>query len=165
MNNLLSLLAKDSASVAVLEAIYAGERDHPEFAIDAIWALRQLDADSAWRAVWLLMRLAQEQRLSETELTRIAECAEEQTQWISRLAICQLFSAMRCPVSARETLFPFLADCFADRRVIVRAWAISALASFREDPAYRSQVIAMFRQARSDPRKSMQARLRHLPKR
>lgn len=162
MNNLLSLLAGESVKVVAVEAIYARERDNPRLAADAIWAMRQLDAEVAWRAVWLLARLAQEQKLGETELAQIADRADEMTHWIARLTTCQLFSAMNCPASAREVLFPFLAECFVDRRVIIRAWAISALASFRQDPVYRKQVTAMCRKARKDPRKSMQARLRHL---
>ena len=162
MNNLLDLLAKESVKVAALERIYAETHEHPEFAAAAIRAMRQLDSDIAWRAVWLLKRLARDRKLSEADQVRLALCADELPHWASRLNLCQLFATTGCPRSGRDALYPYLVECFANRRVMIRAWAISSLAEFQDDPKYRKQVAAMVRKARMDSGGSMIARLRQL---
>ena len=162
MNNLLDLLAKESVKVAALERIYADAHAHPEFAGEAIRAMRLLDSDVSWRAVWLVKRLARDRKLSEADLVRLAACAEEMSHWAARLNLCQLFATTGCPLAARDALYPYLVACFANRRVMIRAWAISALVEFQDDPKYRKQVAAMLRQARTDPGGSMIARLRQL---
>jgi len=162
MNNLLDLLAKESVKVAALERIYADTPEHPEFAREAIRAMRLLDSDITWRAVWLLKRLARDRKLSEADLVRLASCADEMSHWAARLNLCQLFATTGCPLAAREALYPYLVECFANRRVMLRSWAISALVEFQDDPKYRKQVAAMLRQARTDSGGSMIARLRQL---
>jgi hypothetical protein len=162
MNNLLSLLSKEAVKVAHLERIYAAHGASADFATEAIRAMRQLDADVAWRAVWLLKRLAVAHRLREADLIKITQCAEEMTHWAARLNLCQLLAATGCPAAARETLFPYLVECFANRRPMIRAWAISVLVSFQDDERYRKPVTAMLHEAQADPAASMQARLRRL---
>jgi hypothetical protein len=162
MNSLLDLLAKESVKVAALERIYADNHGHPEFAAAAIRAVRQLDSDLAWRAVWLLKRLARDRKLSDTDLVQLALCADEMPHWASRLNLCQLFATTGCPSSGRDALYPYLVECFANRRVMIRAWAISVLVKFQDDPKYRKQVTAMLRNARADSGSSMIARLRQL---
>ncbi|HEY0946129.1 MAG TPA: hypothetical protein VGD81_12710 [Opitutaceae bacterium] len=164
-SSLLGLLTRDAVKVAELEAIYARQGGSPGFAADAIWAMRQLDADLAWRAVWLLKRHAREHPLAEADLLRIASCADEATHWVSRLTLCQMFSDTGWPASANDTVFPFLVESFANRRVIIRAWAVSALLRLKAHPKYREQVTAILRKARADSGKAMQARLRQLKKR
>jgi hypothetical protein len=164
MNHLLLLLAQDSIKIAHLERIYLAHRENPTLASDAISAMRQLDSDLAWRAVWILKQLARDGKLSAADLTRLAQCAEEATHWAARLNLCQLFSQTGCPVEMRETLFPYLEESFANRRVIIRAWALSTLVGFRDDKKMRPRIDAMLREARADPNASMKARLRHLPK-
>lgn len=164
MNNLLSLLGKDSVNVAQLEAIYVAHGASPGFVADVISAMRQLDADVAWRAVWLLKRHARNRKLTEGELVRLAQCAEEMPHWAARVNLCQLFGTTGCPASAREALYPYLVECFANRRPMIRAWAISALVEFQADERYRQPVAAMLRAARKETAGSMIARLRHLPR-
>jgi len=144
-SSLLNLLARESVKVAELEVIYARDGDSPRFTADAIWAMRQLDSDLAWRAVWLLKRFALEHTLTEAELIGVASCLEEMPHWASRLNLCQLLAATGCPASAREALFPYLVECFANRRPMIRAWAISVLVGFRTDERYRKRVNAMLR--------------------
>lgn len=162
MNNLLDLLAKDSVRVAALERIYANHCDDPEFASGAISAMRQLDADVAWRAVWLLKRHGLEGKLNEADLERLALCAEDMTHWASRLNLCQLFAASGCPPAVRDVAFPYFVECFGNRRPMIRAWAISVLSEFRDDSNYRKQVAAMLLHAKADPAASIVARLRRL---
>jgi len=76
--------------------------------------------------------------------------------------VCQLFSRCACPVSRREDVFPFLQDCLHDRRVIVRAWALTALWQFRDDQRFRAKILAARREAEEDAGKAMVARLRRL---
>lgn len=150
-------------SVAGLYDIYVSLRPHPEFAADCVWALRQLDAEKAWRAAWLLKRLAQDGRLSDAELGAIAELSEEVNHWLARLMLCQLFAAAGCPDTFRGSLYPYLRECAGDQRVIVRAWAITALLRFRTVPGRRAEVDSLLRAARLEPSKAMRARLRRLP--
>ncbi len=162
MSGLFSLLSTEALDVAALERIYRVYGQHPMFVADAISAMRQLDPDRAFRAAWLLCRRSRDTEFDEPTLARIATCAEEMDHWISRLTLCQFFSRTGCPPAVRESLYPFLADCFNDRRVIIRAWALSALVPFADEPKYRPQVKKMMLEAQKDPSKAMQARLRHL---
>lgn len=162
MNNLLNLLGKDAIKVAQLERIYDAHSANQNLAAEAIRAMQQLDSDVAWRAVWLLKGLAREHRLGEADLVRLAQCAEEMPHWAARLNLCQLFATTGCPASVRETLYPYLVDCFANRRPMIRAWAIAALVEFQSDEEYRKPVRAMLRQAQADPAGSIQARLRRM---
>jgi hypothetical protein len=162
MNSLPSLLAKDSVKVAHLERIYAAQGSSQGFASDAISAMQQLDSDVAWRAIWLLKRLARDHRLTEGDVVRIAQCAEEMPHWAARVNLCQLLAATGCPESAREALYPYLIECFSNRRPMIRAWALSVLVGFQADEKYRKPVSALLRQARADHAGSVQARLRRL---
>lgn len=163
MPHLFLLLAQDSLKVAHLERIYLAHCANPALASDAFRAMRQLDSDLAWRAVWLLKRLARDGKLGEADVTRLALCAEELPHWAARLNLCQLLAETGCPIEARETLFPYLEESFTNRRVIIRAWALSVLVGFRDDARLRPRIDGMLRQARADPNPSMKARLRHLP--
>lgn len=162
MTSLLNLLSKDSIKVAHLERIYAAHGSSEGFASDAISAMRLLDSDVAWRAIWLLKRLAGEHRLGDADLTRIARCAEEMTHWASRLNLCQMLAITGCPTASREVLYPYLVECFANRRPMIRAWAISVLVGFQAEERYRTSVEAMLRDAQADSAGSIQARLRRL---
>lgn len=162
MTDLLSLLSRDSIRVAHLERIYAAQGMSEGFAAEAIRAMRQLDAELAWRAVWLLKRLAVDGQLGDADLARIAECAEEMSDWASRLNLCQLLAATGCPPASREVLYPYLVECFANRRPMIRAWAISVLVGFQPEKKYRRAVQAMLREAQADSAGSVQARLRRL---
>ena len=162
MNNLLSLLGKDSVKVAHLEGVYVAYSSSPSFGADVISAMRQLDPEVAWRAVWLMKRHARNRKLTEGELVRLAQCAEEMPHWAARLNLCQLFGTTGCPEPAHEALYPYLVDCFANRRPMIRAWAISVLVEFQAEEKYRKPVAAMLRAARAETAGSMRARLRHL---
>lgn len=162
MSALLHLLAKDRLGARELDRMYLAFRDSSTFVADALQAARQLDPAPAANAVWLLRRAAQDQRLREPDMLQLAARADELTHWVARLCLCQLFAETPCPEGGREALYPFLLDCCDDRRVIVRAWAVSALSHFAPDPRYAPEVAARLREARADPAPSMQARLRHL---
>lgn len=162
MHPLLRDLGRERLSVATLERLHAQSGAQPGFVAAVISALGQLDPDIAYQAVWLLRKAAAESRLSETDLARIAELVDASPHWIYRLTMCQLFAETGCPAALRDQLFPFLCQCFNDRRVIIRAWALTAMLRFGEDPAFRREIRQNRRTAERDPAKSMQARLRHL---
>lgn len=165
MNSLLPLLAKESVKVATLEDLYTHCHLQPHFFDAALSAMRQLDSDIAWRAVWLLKRAALNEGLTEANLVRLAQTIDEFPHWASRLNLCQLFARTGVPPAVRETAYPYFVECFANSRVIIRAWAISVLVQYQDDPSKRIQVAAFLRAAKKDPAGSMAARLRHLARR
>lgn len=164
MNGLFILLNREEIKVADLERIYVAQGCDGSFASDAIGAMRQLDAELAWHAAWLLKRRARDRGLAPEDLVRLARCADEMPHWAARLCLCQLFAATGCPAEVRDALYPYLAECFAHRSPIIRAWALTALMPFKNDRIYQHSVDAMLRKARRDPAGSVQARLRRLVK-
>jgi hypothetical protein len=162
MSALLHVLSKDDVNVQALERVYRAYGSSPEFLDDALSAMRQLDIELAWRALWLLNRAGRDRALPEATLAKVAAYVDELAGWAARLCACQLFAAHPCPYASRETLFPFLSECFADRRVILRAWALSALRHFCDDAKFARHYSVMLSHARDDPAASMKARLRHL---
>ncbi len=162
MAGMLTVLARDDVTVPALRRIYDAYGAQAGFAAELISAARLLDAEIAWRAYWLLSHCAREHRLTDAELRRIAGIADEATHWISRARLCQLFAATGCPPEARAQLFPFLQRCCDDRLIVLRAWALSALYQFRDDPDYAAEIRGLVKNAKLDPGKAMQARLRRL---
>lgn len=164
MNSLVDQIGRDGLKVAGLEQIYSSSRDPRRLVVEAISALRHLDPDVAWRAVWILKRSACDRRLSADDVIRIASSAEELPHWASRLNLCQLFAATGCPKEARGILFPYLVECFANRRPMIRAWAISVLVGFEGDSRFQETIDACLQEARKDTAGSIQSRLRRLKK-
>lgn len=162
MHPLLHELGRERLSIAALARLHARSGTQPGFVAAAISALGQLDSEIAYQAVWLLRKAAAESRLSEADLARIVELVDASPHWIYRLTMCQLFAETGCPAALRDQLFPFLRQCFTDRRVIIRAWALTAMMWFADDPAYRREIRQNLRTAGRDSAKSMQARLRDL---
>lgn len=162
MRAVLSHLARDRLTARDLDALYTQFHAHPDFATELISALDQLDAHLTYRALALLLKLARASGLSPEQLPRIADRLDASDHWLHRLIACQLLSAAPLPPELGEDIMPFLERSFDDRRVIVRAWALTAMLSFRSDPRFRSAVLAALRRARRDPAKSMQARLRQV---
>lgn len=158
----MQILSRDAVRVAELEAIYSANSDRADLAREAVHALGVLDSVYAWRALWLLRRAAVDETISSSLLARVVEGVGGCEHWAARLVACQLFAAAPCPATAREELFPFLQRCLTDRRVIIRAWALTALLHFVHDRRYCGAVGRALRQARRDPAKAMQARLRRI---
>jgi hypothetical protein len=162
MSDLSGILGRDSAKVSDLARIFADRGGEDGFVEDTIRALSLLDAEVAWRAVWLLKELAREGRLTSANVSAIAEQAEAATHWSARLNLCQLFAITGCPAAARDTLFPFLTDCLENRRPMIRAWALTVLAGFTNERRFRKPVDAALRRARADSAASVRARLRRM---
>jgi hypothetical protein len=162
MGPLLAYLGRERLPVAALARLYAQSGAAPGFVAAVIMALGQLDPAITYRAAWLLRKAAAKAHLDGQDWARIAELADASGHWIHRLTMCQLFAESACPPALRAQVFPFLQRCFVDRRVIIRAWALTAMLLFRNDPAYRPAIQRTLRAARRDPGKSMQARLRRL---
>lgn len=164
MGSLGDLIGRDGLRVADLEQIYAASRDPRRLVVEAISAMRHLDSDVAWRAVWILKRSACDRKLNAEDVVRTASYAEELPHWASRLNLCQLFAATGCPEEARENLFPYLVECFEDRPPMIRAWAISVLVEFEGDARFQETIDACLAEARGDSAGSIQSRLRRLKK-
>lgn len=162
MSNLVDRLSKERVSVATLQHLYAACADAPNFSRELMSSLDVLDDDQLWRALWLLRQLAEDGRLGDAPLARLSSQADGFRHWAARLILCQLYAVVRCPPESRDAVYAFLRECFSDRRVITRAWALTALQPFRTDSRYRPEITAMLRKARQDPGKAMQARLRQL---
>ncbi|HEY5551481.1 MAG TPA: hypothetical protein VIK52_06320 [Opitutaceae bacterium] len=156
------LVEDDDTGVRALRIRYEQSRLVPGFFAEVATALELLDGDASWRAVWFLRQAADECLLSEADIKKVPRNVEASRHWAARLLLCQIFAQVECPESERETVFEFLVKCFADRRVIIRAWALSAMWPLRRDPRFRNEVQRCMRAARKDPGKAMQARLRHL---
>ncbi|MFM7180448.1 MAG: hypothetical protein ACKO2G_03165 [Verrucomicrobiales bacterium] len=149
--------------VPELKAIWLARRGKP-FLREVVRALDGLDEDSAWRALWLIKRQAMESPLEKALLIDLAKRSPGFREWRARLTLCQLFSITGYPSPSREILVPWLEQCFLDRRVIVRAWAVSALWHLREDRPHRHVWEKCFAQASTEDAPSMRARLRRLEK-
>ena len=161
MTNLFALLSRDRVDTAALDEIFNRNCNREEFPRELVATLGLLDPGICWRTTWLILRLARDRRpMDENVLAEIATSADAATHWVARLNLCQVFGHVPCPEPALDLLFPFLAKCFADRRVIIRAWAITALLPFRSNPRYQPEVERMLAEALKEKSKSMQARLR-----
>ena len=162
MNALHALLTREVITVAALQDIYDRFKSSPLFPETCLSELEQLDSDIAWRAAWLLRQLAREGQLDDSHLLRIAGMADGQTHWLARMILCQLFSIEKRSLRVRNLSYSFLVNCSADRRALVRAWAVTALAPFVDDLSYWPAINKILREARRDRSKAVQARLRHL---
>jgi hypothetical protein len=161
MDCLLPLLHKETLTVGALEKIYASHGAREGFVREVLRSLDLLQPETTWRALWLLLASARDGRIASDDLVQLSETPGDMTHWLSRLTFCQLLATTGCPPPARDDVFPILSECFEDRRVIVRAWAISALVHF-DDPQFRKPIATMRHAAQKDSAKSMQARLRKL---
>ena len=156
------VIESEGTTVSALRRLHAGNRATPGFFAEVAALLDVLDEDAAWRAVWFLKSAAEDGMLGAREIETVAGNVEVSRHWAARLLLCQLFARVECLESERENVFEFLLKCFTDRRVIVRAWALSAMWRFRRDPRFGIEIQRCLRAARKDPGKAMQARLRQL---
>lgn len=160
MSVLLAELSRDHVPVIALKRLYERHHASPSLVSDLLAAIDHLDADLAHRAVWLLRRCVESGRFDTDDLARLIDHLDASDHWIYRLTLCQLLSAVALPENLRDQTFPFLERSFTDRRVIVRAWALTAMTRFISDRRFSAVIKTMLRAARRDPQKSMQARLR-----
>ncbi len=162
MSAVLPHLTRPHLSARDLASFYTHFHADPDFISDLIAALDHLDPDLTHRALSLLTKTARSSPLPTPDLARIVDRLDASDHWLHRLTACQLLSAQPIPTELGDDVFPFLQRCFTDRRVIIRAWALTAMLSLRRDPRFRPAVAAALRLARRDPAKSMQARLRQI---
>jgi hypothetical protein len=122
-----------------------------------------LDGVSQGNAASLLLHCARSRALDEETLGALVEHCDAASFWVTRLALCQIFARHDCAPEHRETLFPFLEESFSDSHLITRAWALSALARFRDDAEFRTIYEFWRERAATEEAPAMRARLRHLP--
>jgi hypothetical protein len=159
MRALENVLLSPEAKVHDLERLYSSERHRAEFLEHAVRLIEVMEAEDAWRVLWLLRRAAEDGELPQRDLGRVLQNLGLTRHWTWRLVACQLLAAVDCPRAEREYVADFLFECFEDRRVIVRAWALSAL---WRGWAGEERTRDCMKTARRDPAKAMQARLRQL---
>ncbi len=162
MSILTEVLARDDVTVADLERVYQKICDDPHWQRDALESLSALDEEQVHRALWLLHRRQVDQPLPLAAVEQVIEATAGARHWLVRLQVGQILALAGIPERMLEPAFDYLRECFSDRRVIVRAWALSALYPLRHDRRFSGEVRRMITAARRDPGKSMQARLRHL---
>jgi hypothetical protein len=158
-----SLLARESLRVADLERIYHDGASAPGFWRGVARSLTVSEPSGVPWALWLILRLSRDRQPEPELLQRALDVAPSLEHWTARLLLAQLFAHATCPAAAIDALEDFLGDAVEDRRPIIRAWALSSAYRLGEDyPAYRKTAADWLARARSDPTKSVQARLRHL---
>lgn len=161
MSELTSLLSRPRLTSAQLGEIHAAFATRDGFTEDLIRTLPLLDASHVFRPLSLLRLIADDRCLDDTTVSKILQHLDAMDHWLARLLCCQLLAITGCPRETEDDSFPFLADCFRNRRVIVRAWALTVLSRFT-GAHHRKPIAGMIATARKDPAKSMQARLRHI---
>ncbi|ATC65388.1 hypothetical protein CMV30_16350 [Nibricoccus aquaticus] len=162
MSELTPILSRPRLTAAQLGEIHAAFATRENVADELIRTLTLLDPPHVCRPLGLLRMIAKDRGLSPEHIAKILRHTDAFSEhWLSRLLACQLLAITGCPRENEDDTAPFLADCFRDRRVIVRAWALTVLSRFT-GPHHRKTIAALFAAARKDPAKSMQARLRQL---
>lgn len=162
MDSLLHLLNAPRFRVRDLDAIYRQRGDAVGFAAHLVNLPEQLDDEATPAATWLLLRAARAGHLDDLQVGRLLEWVDRSSPWVVRLNVCQILAITGCPRDARAHASDFLEHACKDARVIIRAWAISALSRFGNDPRHRAVFQRRLKVAQADSRKSMQARLRAL---
>ena len=86
------------------------------------------------------------------------------TSWETRLVLCQMLAEHPGLFDAApRDLADFLRACAGHKTPFVRAWAVTAFHALgQRHAAFRAQAKRLLVKARTDPAKSVQARLRHL---
>lgn len=161
MSELTSLLSRPRLTATQLGEIHTAFATRDGFVEDLLRALPLLDQEHVCRPLGLLRMTAQDRGLDTSDISKLIQHVDLMDHWLARLLCCQLLAITGCPRKDEDDAFPFLADCFRDRRGIIRAWAITVLSHFT-GADHRKAIASMFTVARKDPAKSMQARLRHL---
>jgi len=162
MSELTPLLSRPRLTAAQLGEIHAAFATRENVADELIRTLTLLDPPHVCRPLGLLRMIAEDRGLSPAHIAKILRHTDAFSEhWLSRLFACQLLAITGCPRENEDDAFPFLADCFRDRRVIIRAWALTVLSRFT-GAHHRKSIASMIATARKDPAKSMQARLRHI---
>ena len=161
MSELTSLLSRPRLTAAQLGEIHTAFATRAGFVKDLLRAFPLLDPEHICRPLGLLRMIAETRGLDTTSVSKVIQHIDLMDHWLARLLCCQLLAVTGCPRKDEDDAFPFLADCFRDRRVIIRAWAITVLSRFTS-AHHRKAVASLMAVAKKDPAKSMQARLRHL---
>ena len=161
MSELTPLLSRQRLTAAQLGEIHAAFAARDGFVEELLRTLPLLDPEHVRRPLGLLRMIAEDRGLAAAEVSQLIQHFDLMNHWLARLLCCQLLAITGCPRQDEDDAFPFLADCFRDRRVIIRAWAITVLSRFT-GAHHRKAVASMIASARKDPAKSMQARLRQL---
>jgi hypothetical protein len=162
MSELTPLLSRPRLSAGQLREIHTAFATRNDFVDELIRNLALLEPPHVCRPLGLLRMIAEDRELDASIVAKVLQHVDAMDHWLARLLCCQLLSTTGCPLENEDDAFPFLADCFRDRRVIIRAWALTALTRFTG--AHHQKSIASMRTiAKKDPSKAMQARLRHLP--
>jgi hypothetical protein len=95
---------------------------------------------------------------------RLIDLLSAVARWESRLQILQMLPTLEIPASHADSLCDCLQRLIRDRNGFIRAWAYSGLHRLASVyPEYRSDVVALLRNAARKDVASVRARLRQLP--
>ena len=162
MQDLFPLLSRDGVAVPALRQIHAASHGDPRYVDAVLSALRHLDPGQSHRAGWLLLAAAREGLVQPNHIPKLAALADETSDWATRAYLIHVFALVDVPEPLRPAVIPFLEECAADRHGILRVWALTAVLRWKGDARYANFTKELIADAKADPQKAVQARLRQV---
>lgn len=162
LDDLETVPALTVAQLAALHRRHGGDRNYPRTIAEAV-ASGSPELERA--GAWLLRRaVAERGGYPAEDWLVVVDGLRGVRSWAGRLILCQLFSERPALMDAApDEIAGFLGDCAADAKPTVRAWSVNALHELaRRHGAFRGEARRLVAEARKDPAKCVQARLRHL---
>jgi len=152
-------------TVARLEVLYRLWRLRKNFTREVAEAVVSGSAPLERAGAWLWIRLAREPGgLPAADWEIVVNGLDGVRTWTARLQLCQLLATQPSLVQAApREIAEFVRSCAKDQKPFVRAWGISAFHALgRHDSSHRAEARRWVARGRSDPTKSVQARMRQL---
>src|SRR6187549_2702021 len=159
------LEAEPRMTVARLEACYRHHCLRKNFTREVAEAVASGSAPLERAGAWLLLRVAREPGgLGAADWEIVVDGLAGVRAWTARLQLCQLLAAQPALADAAPgEIAEFVRGCAADPKPFVRAWGISAFHALgQHHPSHRAEARRWVARGRSDPAKSVQARMRRL---
>lgn len=161
------LEAEPRMTVARLEVLYRQYCLRKNFTREVAEAVASGSAALERSGAWLLGRAVREQgSVAPADWEIVVNGLDGVRAWTARLQLCQLLAAQPALADAApEDVAEFVRGCAVDPKPFVRAWGITAFHALgRHSPRHRVEARRWVARGRSDPTKSVQARMRQLEK-
>jgi hypothetical protein len=161
------LEARPRITTGELRQIYRGEAGRGNFSRVLAEAVASGSPQLARNGAWLLRKWVDDGgRLPAADWEIIVDGLAGVTDWVAQIELCRIVAAHPELLAATPgEIAEFLRTCAAGPRPFVRAWAFTAFHALGgAHPAHRAAARRWLVKARQDPAKSVQARLRHLPR-
>lgn len=159
------LEAEPRMTVARLRQVQQRECGRPGFSRQLAEAVASGSPQLERNGAWLLRRLADTTgSLAAADWELIVDGLAGVRDWVARVELCRLLAGHPELLAATPgEMAAFLRDCADDPKPFVRAWGLTAFHVLgQRQAAYRAEARRRLAQARRDPAKSVQARLRRL---